>query len=310
MQVDCMSSRIFIAGIQGESLTQSGFVYAQYLLQQDLQDSHEDGEDADHLGEPWAQFFDQSQYPCPHFTTGQVNGTIVDEQGKFPINCLVDKQGHFQAQYKQIFEKILASPPFCLEHKQRERIVWAIKDWIDKDSFPSGEFGFEFPYYQKKNKEYLCKNGPLECLDELTLVSGITEQIYQGKKGSPGLRDLCTLYSTGKININTASATLLAAMVNPSITQETAAAFAQNMLQFRNNPMHFDFLTAKDWYRNRMAGFNDVQLPSTLITTKSQYFSVLVQAHIEQVTTSALAYVHRTYEDDHLVIQTERKEFH
>ena len=38
--------------------------------------------------------------------------------------------------------------------------------------------------------------------------------------------------------------------------------------------MHWDFLGEPDWYRNRMAGYNDISLPAELITTQSSHFSV------------------------------------
>ncbi len=247
---------------------------------------------------------------APIFKTGEINGTIVDEQSKFPINYLINKNDQFASEYKQIFDRLLSSPPFSLKPEKRTKLIMAIKDWLDSDSIPSGDLGFENPFYQSQETDYSCKNDQLHCLGELKLIPLITHKIYFGTKDKPGLRDLCTIYSNGKININTASYPLLAAMVKKSTTQETAAEFAQSMLRYRQKTMHFEFLSERDWYRNRMAGYNDIQLPSNLITTHSQYFSILVQAMNGQSKTSLMTVVNRTQDKKYINIETKRKEFH
>jgi len=310
MQIDSMSSRIFTTNIQGNYLTQSGLAYARYLLQKDLQDLPEDAQISDHKGEDWAKFPQHSTDMAPIFKTGEINGTIVDEQSKFPINYLINKNDQFASEYKQVFDRLLSSPPFSLKPEKRTKLIMAIKDWLDSDSIPSGDLGFENPFYQSQETDYSCKNDQLHCLGELKLIPLITHKIYFGTKDKPGLRDLCTIYSNGKININTASYPLLAAMVKKSTTQETAAEFAQSMLRYRQKTMHFEFLSERDWYRNRMAGYNDIQLPSNLITTHSQYFSILVQAMNGQSKTSLMTVVNRTQDKKYINIETKRKEFH
>ena len=56
----------------------------------------------------------------------------------------------------------------------------------------------EFPYEEKKR--------PYETLDELLLVRGMNETLYEA------LKDFLTIYGTGKVNINTASRPVLYAL--------------------------------------------------------------------------------------------------
>jgi general secretion pathway protein K len=110
-------------------------------------------------------------------------------------------------------------------------ITSCILDWIDADDIPRVG-GAESEYYQALTPPYSAKNAPIDDLSELLLVRGITEDMYWGSSstnhvsaafqqvdrfGRPverpvypvGLEDLFTSLSSGKINVNTASAEVL-----------------------------------------------------------------------------------------------------
>lgn len=111
-------------------------------------------------------------------------------------------------------------------------IVGAILDWIDPDDNTHIQ-GAEDSYYEGLEPPYLAKNGPLDDLSELLLIKGITPDLYWGITASnhpppsfqarnsrfsahvpldtftAGLVDLFTPISSGRININTASAEVL-----------------------------------------------------------------------------------------------------
>ena len=131
-----------------------------------------------------------------------------------------------------------------------------ILDWIDPDN-NTRVGGAESDYYQSLDPPYFAKNSPIDDLSELLLVRGVTPQIYWGgvatnhppaafqmKAGrvgfgsdlpvySAGLVDIFTPISNGRININTASATVLQ-MVNingaPMIDENIAA----RIIEYRN----------------------------------------------------------------------------
>ncbi len=56
----------------------------------------------------------------------------------------------------------------------------AILDWIDTDDDPRGS-GAESDYYLGLVPPYECKNGPIESLDELLLVRGVTPELLYGE---------------------------------------------------------------------------------------------------------------------------------
>jgi type II secretory pathway component PulK len=118
----------------------------------------------------------------------------------------------------------------------------AILDWIDPDDIPHVN-GAESDYYQTLEPPYFAKNRPIDDLSELLLVRGVTLDMYWGSSstnhapaafqrvdrwGRPieeptypvGLVELFTPLSTGRININTASATVL--QMIPGMDQNAA----------------------------------------------------------------------------------------
>jgi len=119
-----------------------------------------------------------------------------------------------------------------LEVEHPKDIVKNIIDWIDADD--DGEA--EGDYYGSLDPSYRAKNAPLETIGELALIKDVNLQIFEGElgreripeakeseegapiqeeedEGFPGLRNYLTVYSDGKININTVSEPLLEAIL-------------------------------------------------------------------------------------------------
>ena len=102
-------------------------------------------------------------------------------------------------------------------------IVPAIIDWIDKNdevyvllSVTTGENkGAENDYYAELPLPYPCKNAPLDTIEEILMIKGISEENYYGEKG---LENFVTVFTNGKININTASAEVLKSTLQASIS--------------------------------------------------------------------------------------------
>jgi type II secretory pathway component PulK len=270
------SSRIFQASFQGACLTDSGLAFAKYLLFLDA--TKEDGDESDHYGEPWAGFFQQDEHPRPEFESGQVNGSIVDEGGKFPVTSLVGEDGAINSDYASILERLLRYPPYSLEETEAQTIVQSLKDWQDTDDKPTGEFGAESAYYRAQEGPSACPNRQMRALTEMTSIRGVTQALYHGDQDRPGLKDLLSVHNQGGININTAPQLLLAAMAAPTVAPRTAADFAENAVSYRQDSDHFEFLKENDWYRNRLAGYNDIQLPASVVTTSSSVFAITVKA--------------------------------
>ncbi len=275
MQVEGAGARHFQDSLRAEAVAKSGVQLALSLLKKDLEEN-----DVDHPGEPWALLPEPDGLPVDLPEAGTLGGKVEDEAGKFPINYLVKEDGNPSEDHKQVLKRLLTNTPFEMEDEEAEALIDAIKDWLDADDEQTGEFGGETDYYQSQEKPYECKNGPFTTLAELQLVRGMSESLYFGTEGSPGLKELLTVYSEGKININTAQPLILQALVGEAVSVETAEAWAESIIAYRQEPMHWDFLGESDWYRNRMPGYNDISLPAELITTQSAHFTVQMTGEV------------------------------
>jgi type II secretory pathway component PulK len=96
-------------------------------------------------------------------------GAVVDEMGKLNINTLIqlDSTG------EQLFSALMMLP------NMTDAVADAIVDWVDTDDTarPSGA---ESSYYLSMPQGYQAKNGPLNSIDELLLVKGVTPQMLFG----------------------------------------------------------------------------------------------------------------------------------
>jgi len=120
-------------------------------------------------------------------------------------------------------------------------LVNSILDWIDSDDQTRVQ-GAESDFYQDywPDHPYRAKNGPIDDISELLLIRGVTPELFWGtastnfqtyafnpqnrRNAAPlqtvGLTNLFTALSSGRININTASAEVL--QVIPGVTPEMA----------------------------------------------------------------------------------------
>jgi general secretion pathway protein K len=181
----------------------------------------------------------------------ELSGGIVDEQSKFPVNALVDAKGALNTSAAAALTNLLTGPTFELDKETAETIVLSLKDWLDADEDPAGLLGAEGGFYAQAG--YGPRNGPMKFLGELTLVRGITREIYEGTGERPGLKDLLTVYGDGKVNLNTAPVELVAALIvqdESGTTPRDALEFAQRVVEYRSDPMHWDQLGSAQWYSN------------------------------------------------------------
>lgn len=81
----------------------------------------------------------------------------------------------------------------------------AILDWIDGDDNHRLN-GAENDYYLDLPTPYYCKNTPMDSIEELLLIKGVTQELYFGTDGHPGLVDfLTTVGEATLLDLNSAS---------------------------------------------------------------------------------------------------------
>jgi hypothetical protein len=95
---------------------------------------------------------------------------VIDEAGKINVNALLaldDGKG-------DVAHAVLMALP-----NMTDDVANSILDWLDPDDTPRTD-GAEEDYYSALDTPYHCKNGPLDSLEELLLVKGVTPQLLYG----------------------------------------------------------------------------------------------------------------------------------
>jgi general secretion pathway protein K len=226
----------------------------------------EDDPNEDSFRDTWASLKEYSSYSASLFDNdGRFETEIIDLTGKIQVNRLINQDGGYNTKQKEIMTRLLSTSGFHLEPDEVEDILDAIKDWIDKDNEPT-RFGAEDSYYQALDHPYSCRNAPLESLEELLLIKGITRELFYGTDENPGISDYLTVYGDGKININTADPLVLA-----SLSDDLDSGMIDEMVTYRNDEKND--LNNSDWYKSAL-GTNETVIDPDLITTKSEYFEI------------------------------------
>ncbi len=216
--VDMRLTETFRDSTRAYYLAKGGINAGRMILQQDSNryDSHD---------EIWSTGV--INYPVGE---GSVTIQIEDQDGKLAVNGLVNGNSP-QAVMVDRFYRFLV----VMEIDQRvdpAELTAALIDWLDSGDDPYTEIrtdgqslpvsGAENIYYQSQPQTYRCKNGPLETLQELSLVKGFTPEIV--KLISPHL----AVNDTLQVNVNTASVEVLMSL-NLQISRDTA----QTIIDYR-----------------------------------------------------------------------------
>ncbi|MDO8720603.1 MAG: type II secretion system protein GspK [Syntrophales bacterium] len=254
-------------GIRLYYIAKSGFNGGEALLM-------EDANNFDALTEDWAKMELLSQQSEAYFRQGSFLVRIEDETGKIPINKMVAAGAqnkpaknvdlNTDSSVKGLLIRLLSLPDFKLDKDRVYEIVDSIQDWLDADDTVT-DSGAENSYYRTLG--YSCKNGLLDCMDELLMIKGVSKELYFGTKETPALKDCLTLYGEGKININTAPRLVLRAL-----SGEISPEIAEKMDKYRKT--EGNDLADVNWYR-KIPALSTVTLSDGLLSVKSSYFTVI-----------------------------------
>ena len=119
---------------------------------------------------------------------------FVDEERKININ-VVDR-----LTLTRLIQQVSG-----LDEDKSQGIAEAIIDWREIGRSQTTGF-YSDDYYSNLEYSYEPKNGDFELIDELLLIEGIDENLFNI------LKDFMTVYGDGKVNINTASAEVLSVL--------------------------------------------------------------------------------------------------
>jgi type II secretory pathway component PulK len=135
--------------------------------------------------------------------------TISDEFGKINLNALVYYVGGDQPTIRENIQ--VALEEFFQtrdEGVDAKALVDSLIDWMDEDD-DTYDDGAETEFYEKSENPYPCKNGPMDSIEELLLIKGMTPELYFGSQNVEPpqlpLSEYLTVHGDwlGRINPNT-----------------------------------------------------------------------------------------------------------
>jgi len=159
-------------------------------------------EKTDSLDDDWAQ-------TLPPITIDQMTlqGCIVDMQGRFNLNNVVNVEGEVDPIQYEILKRLLQE--LGITETKRE----AILDWVDKDVNPAGPEGAEDDYYTGLTPAYRATNALFTSVSELQLVKGFNPSVEAEKDDYELLLPhVTTLPGPTHVNVNTATPEVLASL--------------------------------------------------------------------------------------------------
>ncbi len=271
MRNDMYDAASLKEGIELTCIAKSGFNYACAVLS-------EDDPAVDSLHEDWADQKLLSSNSATMFGDGRFEVRIIDYSGKIPVNSVVEG-----AKFEALLTRFLSLEEFALESEDVGNLVDAIKDWVDPDDEIT-KFGAENGYYQALERSCSCKNAPLDSVEELLFVKGITKELFYGTKEKPGISGYLTVYGNGRININTADSLVLRSL-SDQIDQE----MVEEMVAYRGDEKND--LNNPSWYKN-IPGMSHVNM-NDLQTISSAYFKIESEGHKETMSKRVTGTVER-----------------
>lgn len=256
-------------------IVKSGYNLAEAVLQADI--SKEEIA-VDTLQDSWATLKDQemtSLYP-----TATLGVEISDLSGKVQLNSLLGSADGGDDAIAQrtaaLLKGLLISEDLPeVTPEQADLIIKAIRDWTDADDEEQeGLESTESSFYRGLQPSYTSKNSPMEFVEELLLIRGISKVLYYGNEEFSGLRDLVTVHGTdGTININTAPKSVLKAL-SPSMNEGLAA----QLVAYREDEKNRELLNEKTWYTKELPGDVAMDIDSSMVVTESTFFQIISRA--------------------------------
>jgi general secretion pathway protein K len=261
MRDELMASANMHDGITLKSTARSGVALAMAVLQE-----HAVAEKVDTLLDDWADRGFLSSLLSSLCIDGRGELTITDTSRRININRIVDQSGAVNQRYTNLLRRFLGFEDFRLGREEIEDILDAITDWLDLDDEVT-YFGAENSYYMSLEKPYRCRNGPMQSIDELLLIKGITPEIFYGIEDIPGIARFLTVHGDGKVNINTAHPVVLW-----SLSERMDFGMARDMAFYRED--EDNDISYTSWYK-QVPGMADISLDAGLVSVVSSHFEIL-----------------------------------
>ena len=251
--------------------------WAQVVLARDKRDSK-----IDTLYEDWS-----TQPPVSVVEGGSIIGRILDMQGRFNLNNLVDGNGVADkdaiARYKRLLSRLDLD----------EALADPLVDWIDSDInvlFPDGA---EDEAYLGAETPYRTANRLLVDISELRLVKGYEPDIIEQLRPF-----VAALPEVTALNVNTASAEVLS-----TVAENMSLADGESLLETRGE----DGFETVDKFTGQKELSGKQKVTTAPLSVESNWFLMVSEANIGQSRARLASLIQRT--DKGMLVVRRQREF-
>ncbi|HCF95193.1 MAG: type II secretion system protein GspK [Verrucomicrobiota bacterium] len=306
MHVEARIASFHRKQFKAKHLALGGVELGKFLLAWDYNPANpEQDATIDHLGEAWALGTNIV------LQTGIVDVRIVDENRKLNINLISDVQGN--SPRPEILESYLEKQEAIDEELDVEAFIDSIVDWIDQNDLRRLN-GAESEDYLSLPIPYRAKDGPLESIEELLLINGITMRTFlgrdpvQGEEFAPmtsdqGMMAHWTATSgRGRLNVNTAPPEILALL--PGSDGDVAARIVER----RNGPDGIEgteddepFQALNEVLAEFTIDAGEAREVGRFLTTRSSYFTIISTGQSGNVKKTVEALVLRSQQNIRII---------
>lgn len=203
---------------------------------------------------------------------GMVEARIVDQQGLFNLNNLL-RHGSVDSAAVARYRTLLTLLRLPVE------LADSLTDWMDADIVKVSRFGAEDEEYLRQSPPGRAANRALADVGELARIKGYTDEVVAGLRPF-----VSALPDRTAINVNTAPAEVLAAVIEGLTLAEARAMVAQR------NPVYFKDVAD---FRARSPRGEELKVGEGLVTVTSSHFRVTVSARRGDVRVRAQASLFR-----------------
>lgn len=265
-KVEVRSAANLQADLQNEHAIRAALAQARLALAADAAESSRPYDD---LHEPWAQ-----SYAPLEIGEAKVNWRIEDEERRLFIGNLVKQDGTADGAVATRLTRLCDETGWS-EVKLAERLI----DFVDDDRDGSYELG--------------ARNAPLRTLEELRLIPEVPLALLYGNPADStvkGLLSLLTIWSSGRVNVNTAPVEVLVAL-----SEQMTSDGAQAIVNYRETELptggYQAFQKPEDLSQvlpQEVAGSI-----APLVSTQSQFFTIFARAETAGVARKVRLHLYR-----------------
>lgn len=274
-QLDIRRAQNLVSGDQAYLYTLGAESLAKVMLVRDIKQNR-----IDHIEEQWA--LPIAGLPIEH---GILSGKLDDLQGRFNLNNLIDGgviSSVDTAQFSRLLRLLNLDP----------NLSQAVVDWIDADLEATIPSGAEDDLYLLDAKmPYRAANQLMKSVSELVLIKGFDAETVA--KLEPYV---CALPERTALNVNTASALLLA-----SLSEKISPALGEKLVAAR---VGAPFQTVESF--TTAAQLDDTQIDTSRISVASQYFQLRATATFDRASAQVASLIQRKSDKDIKVVMRSR----